>query len=76
MPRTDTQALAKAIDEFEAEFPDLTWSLCQSAYVYAHNRDQTVAAHANGYDVATHAEAFANVTALLRAMKARDEATS
>ncbi len=27
MKKTDTEALAKAIAEFEAEFPDLIWSI-------------------------------------------------
>lgn len=70
MTRTDTKALAAAIEKFEEEFPEFKWSICQDMYLFAHNKNQQVEAYARGYGVSSHAEAFELVSRSLRAERA------
>lgn len=69
MTRTDTKALAAAIETFESEFPDLTWSLSSSSgHVSTLSKFHNVVA--SGWE-ATHAASFEVCARQLRAERAR-----
>ena len=71
MTKTDTKALAAAIDAFEEEFPDLIWSLDKNGYLFIHGSNNLIVAHVNGYDVNSNADAFRICAVQIRRERAR-----
>lgn len=64
MNKTDTTALAAAIEAFEAEFPNVIWSLSnQVGYVSVLDRKFNILASCYA---PTHSQSFAECTVILR----------